>query len=44
MRIVVDTGVLLQVVTGAGPGASPIYQTWRARRFILLTSETQRVL
>jgi hypothetical protein len=38
---VVDTSVLLQVVTGAGPGASPIYRAWRDRRFALLTSETQ---
>jgi putative PIN family toxin of toxin-antitoxin system len=41
VRVVVDTGVLLQVVTGAGPGASPIYRAWRTRRFALLTSETQ---
>jgi len=41
VRVVVDTGVLLQVVTGAGPGASPIYRAWRAGRFALLTSETQ---
>lgn len=41
MRVVVDTSVLLQVVTGAGPGASPIYRAWRDRRFALLTSETQ---
>ena len=41
MRVVVDTGVLLKVVTGAGPGASPIYQAWRAGRFALLTSEMQ---
>jgi len=32
---------LLQVVTGAGPGASPIYRAWRDRRFALLTGETQ---
>jgi predicted nucleic acid-binding protein len=41
VRVVVDTSVLLQGVTGAGPGASPIYRAWRARRFALLTSETQ---
>jgi predicted nucleic acid-binding protein len=41
VRVVVDTSVLLQVVTGAGLGASPIYRAWQARRFALLTSETQ---
>ena len=41
MRVVVDTGVLLQLVTGTGPGASPIYRAWRDRCFALLSSETQ---
>jgi hypothetical protein len=37
-----DRGAMTLVIdTQAGPGASPIYRAWQARRFALLTSETQ---
>lgn len=41
MRVVIDTGILIAALITSGTPPDQIYQAWRRKRFVLVTSQWQ---